>query len=72
MNMADFHPGQLLNALVYALLGIAIFLLAFLIVDKMTPYHLWNEIVQDKNVALAILIGAISLGMCIIIAAAVH
>jgi putative membrane protein len=70
--MADFHPGQLLNALIYALLGIAIFLLAFLIVDKMTPYHLWNEIVQDKNIALAILIGAISLGMCIIIAAAVH
>ena len=70
--MADFHPGQLLNALVYALLGIAIFLLAFLIVDKMTPYHLWNEIVQDKNIALAILVGAISLGMCIIIAAAVH
>ena len=70
--MADFHPGQLLNALIYALLGIAIFLFAFLVIDKMTPYHLWNEIVQDKNVALAILIGAISLGMCIIIAAAVH
>lgn len=70
--MADFHPGQLLNALVYALLGIAIFLFAFLIVDRMTPYHLWNEIVNDKNIALAILIGAISLGMCIIIAAAVH
>jgi putative membrane protein len=72
MNMTEFHPGQLLNALIYALLGIAIFLLAFLIVDKMTPYHLWNEIVNDKNIALAILIGAISLGMCIIIAAAVH
>jgi uncharacterized membrane protein YjfL (UPF0719 family) len=70
--MTDFHPGQLLNALIYALLGIAIFLLSFLIVDKMTPYHLWNEIVNDKNIALAILIGAISLGMCIIIAAAVH
>lgn len=70
--MADFHPGQLLNAAIYAFLGIAIFLLAFLIVDKMTPYHLWNEIVHDKNIALAILIGAISLGMCIIIAAAVH
>jgi len=70
--MADFHPGQLLNALIYALLGIAIFLFAFTILDKMTPYHLWNEIVQDKNIALAILIGAISLGICIIIAAAVH
>ncbi|HLH41246.1 MAG TPA: DUF350 domain-containing protein [Bryobacteraceae bacterium] len=70
--MDQFQPGQFLNAVVYALLGIVIFMLAFLIVDKMTPYHLWNEIVKDKNVALAILIGAISLGMCIIIAAAVH
>jgi putative membrane protein len=70
--MAEFHPGLLLNALIYALLGIVIFLLAFMIIDKMTPFHLWKEIVEDKNVALAILIGAISLGMCIIIAAAVH
>ena len=70
--MAEFHPGLLLNALIYALLGIVIFLFCFMLVDKMTPYHLWKEIVEDKNIALAILIGAISLGMCIIIAAAVH
>ena len=70
--MADFHPGQLLNALIYALLGIAIFLLAFLIVDKMTPYHLWNEIVHNKNLALAVLLGAMSIGICMIIASAVH
>lgn len=61
-----------LNAVVYALLGIAIFVLAFVIIDKATPYHLWNEIVREKNVALAVLIGAMSIGMCIIIAAAVH
>ena len=70
--MDQFQLGQFLNAVVYALLGIVIFMLAFFIVDKVTPYHLWNEIVKDKNIALAILIGAISLGMCIIIAAAVH
>lgn len=70
--MIEFHPGQLLNALIYALLGIAIFVFCFFLIDRMTPYHLWREIVEDKNVALAILIGAISLGMCIIIAAAVH
>jgi uncharacterized membrane protein YjfL (UPF0719 family) len=60
------------NALVYSVLGILIFVIAFLIIDKMTPYHLWKEIVEDKNVALAVLIGALSIGMCIIIAAAVH
>jgi uncharacterized membrane protein YjfL (UPF0719 family) len=70
--MSDFHPGYLLNAVVYAFLGIVIFAVAFWIVDRMTPYHLWNEIVHEKNVALAILVGAMSIGMCIIIAAAVH
>ena len=62
----------LLNALVYSILGIVIFGLSFALIDKMTPYDLWKEIVEDKNVALAIMIGAMSLGMCVIIAAAVH
>ena len=70
--MADFHPANLLNALIYAIQGIVIFALAFVIIDKMTPYHLWREVVEDKNVALAILVGAVAVGMCIIIAAAVH
>ena len=69
MNL-DLHA--LLNAVVYSILGILIFVIAFVLIDKLTPYHLWKEIVEDKNIALAILIGAISLGMCIIIAAAVH
>jgi putative membrane protein len=64
--------SALVNALIYSVLGILIFVIAFLIIDKMTPYHLWKEIVEDKNVALAVLIGALSIGMCIIIAAAVH
>ena len=71
--MNEFHPGYLLNAIVYAALGIADFLCGLcLLIDKLTPYHLWKEIVEDKNVALAMLIGAMSIGMCIIIAAAVH
>lgn len=64
--------GALANALLYSVLGIVIFVLAFVIIDKVTPFHLWKEIVQDKNVALAVLIGAMSIGICIIIAAAVH
>ena len=59
-------------ALVFAVIGIVVFVTAFVIIDKMTPYHLWKEIVEDKNLALAVMIGAVSLGMCIIIAAAVH
>jgi putative membrane protein len=63
---------NVVNAIVYAGIGIAIFGLAFLIIDKFTPYNLWKEIVQEHNTALAILLGAMSLGVCIIIASAVH
>lgn len=70
--MADFHPIQMLNALVYALLGIIIFAISFSILDWLTPYALWKEIVEEQNTALAILVGAVALGMCVIIAAAVH
>ena len=70
--MTDFHPGYVLNALVYSVLGIVILATAFWILDLLTPYALWKEIVEDKNIALAILVGAMSLGVCVIIAAAVH
>ncbi len=62
----------LLNSLVYALLGIVIFVAGFIIVDKLTPYDLWKQLVEEKNVALAIVVGAAALGICQIIAAAIH
>ena len=64
--------SNVVNAIVYAAIGIVIFAGAFLILDKVTPYNLWKEIVQEHNTALAILLGAMSLGICVIIAAAVH
>jgi uncharacterized membrane protein YjfL (UPF0719 family) len=70
--MHEFNVAFLINALVFALLGIVLFCVSFAVLDKMTPYSLWKEIVEEQNVALAILIGAMSVGMCIIIAAAVH
>lgn len=63
---------NVVNAIIYAAIGIVIFAGAFLVLDKVTPYNLWKEIVQEHNQALALLLGAMSLGICIIIAAAVH
>jgi len=65
-------PAILLNSLIYALLGVVIFITSFIIVDKLTPYDLWKQLVEDKNIALAIVVGAAALGICLIIAAAIH
>src|SRR5713101_9312312 len=70
MNLVPL--GNIVSALVFAFVGIFIFVVAFMVMDKLTPYHLWKEIVQEHNMALAILVGAMSLGICIIIAAAIH
>ena len=64
--------NSIVNAVVFAFLGIVVFTVVFVVMDKVTPYHLWKEIVQEHNMALAILVGAMSLGICIIIAAAIH
>jgi putative membrane protein len=70
--MMGIQVNSLVNAIVYAGIGIVIFAGAFLVLDKVTPYNLWKEIVQEHNLALSILLGAMSLGICIIIAAAIH
>lgn len=70
--MNGFHPAAFFNAFIYAMLGIVIFAVSFTIWDKLTPYDLWKEIIEGKNMALAIMVGFMSLGMCVIIAAAVH
>ena len=57
--------ANVVSALIFTFLGIFVFVIAFVIMDKVTPYHLWKEIVQEHNMALAILVGAMSIGICI-------
>ena len=62
----------LLAALLYALLGIVIFVAAFVAIEKMTPGTLWKELLEDQNTALAILLAGLAIAVSIIIAAAIH
>jgi putative membrane protein len=61
-----------INAVVFAFLGVIIFGVSFFVIDLLTPYQLWKEIIEEKNSALALVVGAMSLGICLIIAAAIH
>jgi len=60
------------NALAFAVLGVLVFVIALAIVAKLAPFHVWKEIVQERNLAAAILAGAVALGLCWIIASAMH
>jgi uncharacterized membrane protein YjfL (UPF0719 family) len=72
MGFEWLKPDVFIGSVVYALLGVVIFWLCFIIIDKLTPYNLWHEIVEKQNVALGLVVAAMSLGICIIIAAAIH
>ena len=66
------RPSAFFGSLLYALVGVLVFWVSFVIVDKLTPYDLWGEIVEKKNVALAIVVGSMCIAIGLIISAAVH
>ena len=65
-------PGVVLGSILYALIGVLVFWISFVIIDKLTPYKLWEEIVEHKNMALAIVVAAMCLAIGQIVAAAIH
>ena len=72
MGIEWLKPAVVLGSLVYALIGVVVFWVCFVVIDKLTPYDLWNEIVEKQNRALAMVVAAMCLGISIIVAAAIH
>ena len=65
-------PAVIFGSVLYALIGVLIFWIAFILVDKLTPYRLWEEIIEKKNLALAIVVGSMCIAIGLIVSAAVH
>ena len=65
-------PAVVLGSILYALIGVGVFWLSFVIIDKITPYRLWEEIVEKRNVALAIVVGSTAISIGLVVAAAIH
>jgi len=61
---------HLVAALVFSLLGVAVFVMAIAVLSRLLPFSLRKELEEDQNVAIGIIIGCVFLGIAIIIAAA--
>lgn len=64
--------GSILGALIYSLIGIVLFAIAFFVIVKIAPFSIRKEIEEDQNTSLGIIIGAVIIGISMIISAAVH
>lgn len=62
----------IVGSLVYSTIGLVMFAIAFLIINKTVPFSLRKEIEDDQNTALGIVIASVILGIAMIVSAAVH
>ena len=70
--MEYLKPAALIGSVLYSLIGIVIMYLAFVVIDKITPYDLWKELVENRNQPIATVAAALLIAIAIIIAAAIH
>lgn len=62
----------LIGSIIYAILGIIILLVTYVLIEKITPENTWKEISQNNNVAIAVVFAAMIIGISMIISAAIH
>ncbi len=66
------NTPDLLNSLLFAGIGLVVFVVGFFILDMLTPGKLWQEINEKQNRAVATFAGACAIALAIIVAAAIH
>jgi len=71
MDIEWLRPAAFFGSILFALIGVVVFWISFIVIDKLTPYDLWKELVENRNMALGLVVAAMSLGISIIVAAAI-
>ena len=68
-----WHAQSLTQALAYMILfglvGVLLAIAGYKLFDKCTPGDLHKEIIEQKNIAAAIIGGSVILGVCLLVAA---
>ena len=72
MGLEWLKPGVIFGTILYAVIGVVVLWLSFAVIDKITPYKLWEEICDKKNLALAIVVAAMFIAIGLIVAAAIR
>lgn len=67
----ETQGGHMVASVVYSLIGVGIFAVAFLLMERIAPFSLRKELAEDDNVAVGVLLGSVVIGLSIIIASAI-
>ena len=70
-SMWDRLLEPMLSGVIYTVLGVVLFVFAFVIIVRVVPFSVRREIEEDQNIALGVILGSVILGISIIVAAAI-
>ena len=68
----DSFVNAIVASVVFSIIGMVFFGIAFLIINKVAPFSIRKEIEEDQNTALGIVIGSVIIGVAMIVSAAMH
>lgn len=70
--MAEHLWQGIWQSAIFSLLGVVVFGVAFLVIAKVVPFSIRKEIEEDQNTALGIVLGAVILGLALIVSSAIR
>jgi uncharacterized membrane protein YjfL (UPF0719 family) len=70
--MPEHTLRALIEVVVFSLVGIVVFAVAFVVIARLSPFSLRKELEEDQNTALGVLLGSMIIGLSLIISAAIH
>ena len=68
-----FQMKYVVASLLYSGIGLVVLIVSFMLLDLLTPkVSIWKELVEKQNIAVAIFLGAMTIGIATIISSAIH
>lgn len=71
MDMLPFGKA-VVSSVVFSVIGLVMFLLAWKVIQWLSPFSIRKELEEDQNTAVGIVLGAVVIGLALIISAAIH
>ncbi|NLM18156.1 MAG: DUF350 domain-containing protein [Candidatus Riflebacteria bacterium] len=68
----DLTKAQVISTFLYAFIGLILYVVAFWLICKISPFSIRKEIEIDQNTSLGIIIGSVMIGLSIIISAVIR
>ena len=69
---ANIHSAEVVATIFYTFLGLALFILSYVLIDWLSPIDLHEEMAEKGNVAVAVVIGSVMISLALLIASIIQ